>query len=221
MTHIEGYRVSRLGWGTASAMPLTIGFWARMTLTGTYRAIAGNFDYSTFSSWVPFTIPASGVWQWVTVTIPGQTTGTWKTDNTIGLKILIEVASSATPNTVGAINQFAAITGVVMLPGTQAPTAAQSPTIMRPYDQELVTCQRYFARVGFILRAPITGANFEWIQTNCILRATPTVTTGNIVYSSTSAASVGQQRNDGAELAYTAAAASGYLTGEIVFDARL
>ena len=38
------------------------------------------------------------------------------------------------------------ITGVTVLPGTQAPTAAQSPNIMRPYDQELVTCQRYWCR---------------------------------------------------------------------------
>jgi hypothetical protein len=175
MTHIEGYRVSRLGWGTTSAMPLTVGFWARMTLSGTYRVIAGNFDYSTFSPWVPFIIVASGVWQWVTVTIPGSTTGTWKVDNTIGLKILIEVASSGTPNTVGAINQFAAITGVVMLPGTQAPTAAQSPLIMRPYDQELLTCKRYYQKHTVIVE---TGALFQVWAFPVQFRASPTITGG-------------------------------------------
>ena len=36
------------------------------------------------------------------------------------------------------------ITGVVVLPGIEAPSAARSPLIMRPYDQELLTCQRYW-----------------------------------------------------------------------------
>jgi hypothetical protein len=37
-----------------------------------------------------------------------------------------------------------AFSSVIVLPGTQAPTAAQSPLIMRPYDQELVLCKRYW-----------------------------------------------------------------------------
>jgi hypothetical protein len=145
---IEGYRTQRAMWGTAKAMPITVGFWARMSLPGTYRVLIHNDGITTTSAWVPFTINVSLVWQWITVQIPGVTTGVWKNDNGIGMVLLIEVASSATPNTVSAVNQYAGITGVVVLPGIEAPSAARSPLIMRPYDQELVTCQRYYEKSG-------------------------------------------------------------------------
>jgi hypothetical protein len=38
------------------------------------------------------------------------------------------------------------LTGVVVIPGTEAPSAARSPLIMRPYDQELLICQRYYCK---------------------------------------------------------------------------
>jgi hypothetical protein len=87
------------------------------------------------------------VWQWVVVTFAPLTSGTWNSDNTVGVVLSVEVASNSTPNTVGAINQYAAITGVVILPGLEAPSAARSPLIMRPYDQELLTCKRYWEKM--------------------------------------------------------------------------
>jgi hypothetical protein len=146
-TDIEGYRTLRAAWGTAAAMPITVGFWMRASLAGTYRAIITNFDGSTPAPWMSFSNPGGLVWTWSTITFPAQTTGTWKTDNTAGMRLFFEVASSSVPNTVGALGQVATITGVIVLPGTQAPTAAQSPLIMRPFDQELMTCQRYFQKI--------------------------------------------------------------------------
>jgi hypothetical protein len=51
-------------------------------------------------------------------------------------------------NAVAATSDVFRITGVVILPGIQAPSAARSPFIMRPYDQELVTCRRYYQKTG-------------------------------------------------------------------------
>jgi len=51
-------------------------------------------------------------------------------------------------NGIAATSDVFRLTGVTILPGTQAPTAAQSPLIMRPYDQELLTCQRYYQSWG-------------------------------------------------------------------------
>ena len=39
-------------------------------------------------------------------------------------------------------------TGVTILPGIEAPSAGRSAFIMRPYDQELVTCQTILARLA-------------------------------------------------------------------------
>src|SRR4029077_11487107 len=57
--------------------------------------------------------------------------------------------TGSTVGTAATTNFFATtgnvyITGVVVLPGIEAPSAARSSLIMRPYDQELATCQRYY-----------------------------------------------------------------------------
>ena len=54
--------------------------------------------------------------------------------------------ATGTVNACAAINNYMLLTGVVVLPGIEAPSAARSPLIMRPYDQELVTCMRYFSK---------------------------------------------------------------------------
>jgi hypothetical protein len=107
-------------------------------------------------------------WNWITATIPGDITGTWPTDNTAGIIIDLfcagKAASPITPNswsgtaanqTTGSSQNLLStttsrfyVTGFVVLPGTQAPTAAQSPLLMRSYDQELATCKRYWQQVG-------------------------------------------------------------------------
>jgi hypothetical protein len=132
-----------MAWGTANAQPMTISFWARASVAGTYRLLIQNFDGSITTAWFPFTLAGGSSFQWVTVTIPAQTTGIWKTDYNIGAQILIEIASSGTPNLVVAGSYFS-ITGVVVLPGLEGPSAARSAFIMRPYDQELGVCRRYF-----------------------------------------------------------------------------
>jgi len=163
MNVIEGYRTARLGWGTASAQPVTIGFWTAHARPGTYsvsiRNGAANRSYCT-----TYTQNVANAAEYKTVTIPGDVTGTWEKTNGTGFYVAFAMAYGSggiTPTNnawvtgsftaaIGQINGVAAtsdvfrLTGVVVLPGTQAPTAAQSPLIMRPYDQELVTCQRYF-----------------------------------------------------------------------------
>jgi len=160
--NIEGYRVSRLAWGTAGARSITIGFWVFTTRTGTasigVRNSAVNRSYVT-----TFTVSAASTWEYKTVTIPGDTTGTWLKDNGIGISLFFtfmsgssgltapnvwaatgNISATGVSNFISTVGDLIRLTGVVILPGTQAPTAAQSPLLMRPYDQELVTCQRYY-----------------------------------------------------------------------------
>jgi len=161
---IEGYRWSRLGFSRASeAQPVTIAFWLNANVAGTMavsvRNAAGNRSYIVD---VPYV--GGGVWQYKTVTIPGCPDGTWNTGNAVGANISFcfgagtsyhgaantwlttnSFATSATTNLWAAANGIY-LTGVVILPGIEAPSAARSPLIMRPYDQELLTCQRYYEK---------------------------------------------------------------------------
>jgi hypothetical protein len=176
---IEGYRFSRLGWGTAGAVPLTMGFWVRAAVAGTYRVLITNSDFSVGTGYTPFTI-TTGPFQWVTITFPAQTTGTWKTDNTAGCVLMIEMASSGTPNLMATAGNYASITGVVVLPGIEVPSAARSPLIMRPYDQELVTCQRYwhsaFDEFNAVTVATAGAKVSHRYFFPCFMRATPAIT---------------------------------------------
>jgi hypothetical protein len=167
LTRIEGYRISRLAWGTPSAQPITIGFWSNHIPVGTYALSVRNgpADRSYVTT---YTHSVANVPQYQTITIPGCVDGTWPSDNTIGMTINFTMASSATnisitpslnawvngnltlaatqTNGVAAANNYFRITGLVVLPGLDAPSAARSAFIMRPFDQELVTCQRYYQK---------------------------------------------------------------------------
>jgi hypothetical protein len=162
---IEGWRVGRLMWGTAAAQPITISFWVSAVRPGNYSGsilnAAGNRSYP-----FTFTINAASTWEYKTVTIPGDTAGTWAKDNTIGLQIFIAMMAGTTFQgpanawaagtffgVTGTINGVAAtsdalqITGVTVFPGSEAPSAARSPFVMRPFDQELTLCKRYYRRL--------------------------------------------------------------------------
>jgi len=218
--HIEGYRVARLAWGTASARPITIGFWSGHFRTGLYsvsvRNSGTNRSYAT-----SYTQNASNVMQFNTITIPGDTTGTWLSDNSTGLFVSFALASgttdtTASPNTwqaeskasapgqvngVGATSDVFRITGVVVIPGTLTIIAAQSPLIMRPYDQELVLCQRYYNQIVGASPAPfvasgvcyntitaLVGLTFPQMRTKPTFTSSTPSTTFNIFAGNTTSA---------------------------------
>jgi Collagen triple helix repeat (20 copies) len=209
-THIlEGYRISRLGFGTAAAQPITIGFWVYSgnqtgTLACSLRNGAANRSY-VFG----VTINVAATWEHKTVTIPGDVTGTWAKDDTAGMLLSFAILNGSNYNTAanawtagnltgiaGAINFASAtsntlvITGVVVLPGIEAPSAARSALIMRPYDQELVTCMRYYEIVKGSYRGTITANSVIGVLLpyKVIKRGSPTLAfgaNGSVVSNST------------------------------------
>jgi hypothetical protein len=198
---IEGYRTGKLAWGAgSSASPITISFWTGHTRIGTY---SGSIRNSALNRAYVFTYTqnVSAVPEYKSITIPGDTIGTWLNTNGTGMILTFTVASGtdflAAPgwqagNFVGSTNQVNGvaatsdnfrITAVTVHPGPQAPTAAQSPLIMRPYDQELVTCQRYFetwplaATWATVAMGQVTAANTAQCQLfHNVKRAPPTIT---------------------------------------------
>jgi hypothetical protein len=170
---LEGYRISRLGWGTANAQPITIGFWSDHTGAGVYSGTVRN-GAVTRSYAFTYTQNVSNIPQYNTVTIPGCTDGVWPSDNTLAMTISFAMASGSTltapsantwlngnyiaapgqVNSVATTSGVLRITGVIVLPGIEVPTAARSAFIMRPFDQELDICQRYYEKSYLYTSAP-------------------------------------------------------------------
>jgi hypothetical protein len=155
---IEGFNVADLGFGTANAQTITISFWVRSSVTGTYSASLQNNAFNR-GYVATFTINAANTWEYKTLTVVGDTSGTWTTDNTIGLQLSIDLGSGSASNitagswqavttsslrTSGSVNWIATngatfyITGVQLEVGTTA-----TPFERRDYGRELVMCQRY------------------------------------------------------------------------------
>ena len=79
---IEGENIVPLLFGTSAAKNVTVSFWIRGTVTGTFgMTLLGSSDGSTFDgSYVSeFTINTANLWEHKTITVPGDTGGTWST----------------------------------------------------------------------------------------------------------------------------------------------
>lgn len=154
---IEGFNVADLGWGTANAQPVTLSFWVRSSLTGNFSAAIKNSAENRSYPFV-FTINSAGTFEYKTITIPGDTTGTWLTDNGIGLRIHFNLGSGS--NFLGAANTWAAsslngVTGSTALVATNGATfyitgvQLEKGTVATPFEfrsigQEEQLCYRYY-----------------------------------------------------------------------------
>lgn len=158
--NIEGFNTADLAWGTASAQTVTLTFWVRSSLTGTF---GGSLQNSASNRSYPFTytINSANTWEFETITIPGDTTGTWVgATNEIGLRVNLGLGVGATfSGTAGAWagSDFDSATGATSVVGTNGATfyvtgvqleagSAASPFDYRPYGTELALCQRYYYR---------------------------------------------------------------------------
>ena len=194
---IEGFNTADLAWGTASAQTITLSFWVRSSLTGTF---GGAIQNSTQDRNYPFTyvISAANTWEQKTVVIPGDTTGTWLTTNGVGLGLYFGMGAGATySGTAGAWasgNKWTA-TGATSVVGTNGATfyitgvqleagSVASPFERRDYGRELMMCCRYYWKwvptdTGVIVtgQAYSTGGVIAGnVSTPVQMRATPTVT---------------------------------------------
>lgn len=169
---IEGLNVADLAWGTASAKTVTLSFWVRSSLTGTFGGTLVN-SANNYSYPFTFTINSANTWEYETITITGPTAGTWLTTNGVGLRVNFGLGCGSTNN--GPAGSWAAanytsatgstsivgtngatfyITGVQLERGTQA-----TPFEWRPYGTELSLCQRYYSKTFNTETAPVQNSN--------------------------------------------------------------
>jgi hypothetical protein len=158
---IEGFNVADLGWGTANARTVTLSFWVRSSLTGTFGGVLQN---SAQNRTYPFTytISTANTWTQISITVPGDTTGTWLTTNGIGLRVVFSLGTGSTfSGTAGAWvgTGLFSVTGATSVVGTNGATlyitgvqlernTTATPFEWIPYGTELQLCQRYYTTIG-------------------------------------------------------------------------
>jgi hypothetical protein len=194
---IEGYNIADLGWGTANAKTVTLSFWVRSSLTGTFggslRNSAGDRSYP-----FTYTISSANTWELETITIAGDTSGTWLTTSGIGINVIFSLGTGTTySGTAGlwAATNYTSATGATSVVGTNGATfyitgvqlevgSTATSFDYRPYTTELQLCQRYYETGQIIRYGGATNVNqgCQFSQTFLVSkRAAPTIT-----YASTS-----------------------------------
>ena len=206
--HVEAINFTDLAWGTADAKPVTLSFWVRSSLTGTF---GGAFANAAQNRSYPFayTISSANTWEYITITVAGDTSGTWEgATNGIGVRVQFGLGvGSSNSNTAGAWYgaNYISATGATSVVGTNGATFyltgvqleagdTATPFEHRSYGDELALCQRYFEKsydLGTVAGAANeNGMAITWAASvsnyysfsakfSVSKRATPTVTIYN------------------------------------------
>ena len=229
--NIEGYNFADFNFGTANAETITISFWVK-------ASVAGSYGFSIKNSGTTRTYPTSyaisagelNTWVKKTITIPGDTSGTWAKGAGIGLEVHFNLGSGSafkgTANTWSS-NNYSAATGSLNWISTSAATfyitglqvelgTVATPFERRSYGQELALCQRYYQTGNFKFWGyTIANATFGGtISFSTQMRTNPSVSTPGAVGGNFSAVVV-ESTHKGGFVLY----GSAINTGVIVFQA--
>jgi len=170
---IEGYNIADLAWGTADAKSVTLSFWVRSSVTGTFGGALRNAGGGGYWGYpFTYTINASNTWEYKTITIPGPTnvSYTWDSTNGAGIYLFMDFGTGSTytapagtwvnKNTVGADGTTKLVTtnaATWYMTGAQLEKgSAASAFEQLQYGHILALCQRYFEKSYDTLTAPGT-----------------------------------------------------------------
>jgi len=191
---IEGYNIADLNFGTANAETVTLSFQVYSSLTGTFGGALSSNGYGRSYAFT-YTVSTPNTWTPVTVTIAGDTTGTWLTNNGIGLQVFFGLGigsnytgaagswqstayfgANSAVSVVGTNGATFYITGVQLEVGSSA-TGFE----YRQYGQELQLCQRYYQLgAGFTAGWAAGSTTMGGIASlGTTMRAAPTATLTN------------------------------------------
>ena len=195
---IEANNISDIQFGSAGAKSLTLSFWVRSSLTGTFGGAINN-NNSTRSYPFSFTIDNANTWEQKSVTIPGDTSGTWSlSGNGSGMFVRFMLGSGS--NRTGTVNTWASAnydgpTGCTALTATSGATfyitgvqleagSVATPFEHRQYGQELALCQRYYQKITGVtngvmfLSVQYAGVTqYSTVPLPVTMRTNPTATT--------------------------------------------
>lgn len=200
--NVEGYDIAFAGFGQTNAKQITLSFWHKHTVTGTYCVAfsnsAGNRSYIA-----QYTQDVADTWEQATITITADTSGTWLYTNGTGLSIWFTVAAGTDwQNTANQWNAALDLASASQVNGLSSNTnnfklaqiKLEIGSVATPYPPEkevevLLRCQRYC----YVLDSQTGNVDFGagyWNSTtklNCVyphpvvLRTAPTVTIGGTI----------------------------------------
>ena len=192
--YVEGYNFADANWGTASAESVTVSFWVKSSLTGTFVFVLRSTN-GTYSYLAPYTINAANTWEQKTITIPGLTSQVPNFTN--GYALIFEFALGGNGNATSTTNTWLSgnyfnLTGSVNVIGTLGATFSFTGVQLelgtvatsfdyRSYQNELGLCQRYY-EVNGNMYCRNTGTTAQEIRITWVFktekRTSPTITVG-------------------------------------------
>ena len=155
---IEGHNTNWLGFGASGAKSITISFFVKSSLTGTFSGSVLNENATRGYPW-SYTISSADTWERKTITVTGSPDGSWSTSTGTGLWIFWSMGANA--NRSGTAGQWSTSQYTFAVTGSTAVVATNGATLQitgcqveegsvatdfehRSFGQELALCQRYF-----------------------------------------------------------------------------
>tara|TARA_R100000697_G_scaffold47536_1_gene60759 strand:+ start:1002 stop:2102 length:1101 start_codon:yes stop_codon:yes gene_type:complete len=209
-TRLEGRDMQRFKFGSSSAESMTVSFFVRASLTGTYGLQVMVGPSSQRTAMQSYTVNSANTWEYKTITFAGSTDYAIPNDSSRGFDLNFmldsgpddltapyaftsDAAFRAPTGQVNFVQTSGAtfhVTGVQVEVGTEA-----TPFEHRSFGQELALCQRYFYRtargttgsvddayIGIGRGGNASNTSETFFSHPVFMRASPTVTfDGNIV----------------------------------------
>lgn len=193
---IEGQDLQSLSYGSASAKPVTLSFWVKSSVTGTYAAGIYAADGPRIIN-LTYTINSANTWEYKTITFAGDVAGTINNDTGEGFRVLFHLAAGSgwtTTDSTSWVNYVATawayghaqngvitttnatwqITGIQLEVGSVATEFEH-----RSYGEELALCQRYFQYQDHwnVLSGYVQAATYHYVSNEfpVQMRANPTI----------------------------------------------
>ena len=158
---LEGQDLQRLCKGTSSTKEVTISFWVKSSLTGTYILEMLDDDNGSRHINKSYTINTSNTWEYKSITFTGDTAGVLDNDNAKSMTISWFLAGGSnfqggglqtswgslaqTKRQDGQVNFFANTGNTFQLTACQMEVGdTATPFEHRSYGEELTKCQRYY-----------------------------------------------------------------------------
>ena len=204
----EGQDLQHWKKGTAGAETLTVAFWIKTTITGTYiLELYDNDNMRTCN--IAYTVSSADTWEHKVVNFPADTTGAITDDNTLGCYLQwylgagtqytggtlsttwASISGGSTNRAEGQVNAVNSASNNIYITGVQVEVGTYTSTTLPPFQHEnygdnVSRCQRYYQRIeassGDFYVMASKGQSTDatrFAQTLAVpLRASPTISQG-------------------------------------------
>ena len=207
-TRMEGSQLQRIRKGTSGALPVTISFYIKSTITGTYILELRDNDNSRSCS-KAYTISSSNTWEKKEIPFPADTTGAFDNDYNLSLEINWWLGAGPTYTSgtlqtswgtqvnanraVGVVNAVNSTSNDIYLTGVQMEVGSIATDFEhRSIGEEIALCQRYYQQMSggsdayvFAGKGQGSSSGDIGIPLNVPMRGSPTLTCSNSRYFST------------------------------------